>query len=55
MAKLKVNNEVISETQCKARLNCIADALFVIGGKWKLRIIVALTDGNKRFNELQVW
>ena len=53
MAKLKVNNEVISETQCKARLNSIADALFVIGGKWKLRIIVALTDGNKRFNELQ--
>lgn len=53
MAKLKVNNEVISEPQCKARLNSIADALFVIGGKWKLRIIVALTDRNKRFNELQ--
>ncbi|RYG96250.1 transcriptional regulator [archaeon] len=27
--------------------------LYVIGSKWKLRIIVALTDGNKRFNELQ--
>jgi DNA-binding HxlR family transcriptional regulator len=25
----------------------------VIGGKWKLRIIVALREGNKRFNELQ--
>jgi len=43
----------ISEPACKARLNSIADALYVIGGKWKLRIIVALNDGNKRFNELQ--
>jgi DNA-binding HxlR family transcriptional regulator len=53
MAKLKVNNQLPSEAQCKATLNSIADALFVIGGKWKLRIIVALKDGNKRFNELQ--
>jgi DNA-binding HxlR family transcriptional regulator len=42
-----------SEIQCKAKLNAIADALFVIGGKWKLRIIVALTESNRRFNELQ--
>jgi DNA-binding HxlR family transcriptional regulator len=53
MTKMKVNNRVHSEADCKARLNAIADALYVIGGKWKLRIIVALTDGNKRFNELQ--
>lgn len=53
MAKLKVGKELPSEAQCKARLGSIADALYVIGGKWKLRIIVALTDGNKRFNELQ--
>lgn len=53
MAKLKLNEEVHSQTQCKARLNSIADALFVIGGKWKLRIIVGLKDGTKRFNELQ--
>jgi len=42
-----------SGAACKARLQTIADALYVIGGKWKLRIIVALMDGNKRFNELQ--
>jgi DNA-binding HxlR family transcriptional regulator len=53
MAKLKINNTVPSESQCKARLNSIADALYVIGGKWKLRIIVGLKDGTKRFNELQ--
>jgi DNA-binding HxlR family transcriptional regulator len=53
MVKLKGNSQPPSEAQCKATLNSIADALYVIGGKWKLRIIVALTDGNKRFNELQ--
>jgi DNA-binding HxlR family transcriptional regulator len=53
MAKLKVYNERPSEVECKATLNSIADALFVIGGKWKLRIIVALKEGTKRFNELQ--
>jgi DNA-binding HxlR family transcriptional regulator len=53
MAKSKVIDAPPSEAQCKAKLNSIADALFVIGGKWKLRIIVALKEGNKRFNELQ--
>jgi DNA-binding HxlR family transcriptional regulator len=42
-----------SEAECKATLSSIADALYVIGGKWKLRIIVALKEGNKRFNEMQ--
>ena len=39
--------------RCKARLNSIADALYAIGGKWKLKIIIALKEGNRRFNELQ--
>ena len=53
MAKLDFKNDRPSEVQCKATLNAVADALYVIGGKWKLRIIVALKDGNKRFNEMQ--
>src|SRR4029078_7363134 len=53
MVKLRVSNEKPSEAQCRATLSSIADALFVIGGKWKLRIIVAMKEGNKRFNELQ--
>ena len=53
MVKLKGSKLPTSEVQCKARLNSIADALYVIGGKWKLRIIVALLEGDKRFNELQ--
>jgi DNA-binding HxlR family transcriptional regulator len=52
MAVLKSKKETSSATECKATLNAIADSLYVIGGKWKLRIIVALKDGNKRFNEL---
>src|SRR6478672_10045573 len=53
MAKYTFKNDQQSEVQCKARLNAMADALHVIGGKWKLRIIVALKDGNRRFNEMQ--
>ena len=53
MAKLSFKNNRPSEAQCKATLNSVADALYVIGGKWKLRIIVALKEGSKRFNEMQ--
>jgi DNA-binding HxlR family transcriptional regulator len=53
MAKNKLSNKRLAEPQCKARLSSIADALYVIGGKWKLRIIVALKEGAQRFNELQ--
>lgn len=38
---------------CNKLLPAVDDALYVIGGKWKLRIIVSLGDGIKRFNELQ--
>ena len=53
MVKDKLSNQRPTEAQCKATLSSIADALYVIGGKWKLRIIVALKEGNKRFNEMQ--
>lgn len=39
--------------QCTAKLQPITDALYVINGKWKLIIIIALLEGNNRFNELQ--
>ena len=53
MAKMNFKEDRPSAAQCKATLNSVADALYVIGGKWKLRIIVALKDGTKRFNEMQ--
>lgn len=43
----------ISPRECNGRLQAIGDALYVIGGKWKLRVIVALREENKRFNEIQ--
>lgn len=39
--------------QCNNKLNAAGDALYVIGGKWRLRIILALADGHKRFNDIQ--
>lgn len=44
----------ISQSECEKGIAALEDALYAIGGKWKLRIISALKDsGNKRFNELQ--
>lgn len=44
-----------SHEECKSRLAAVGDALYVIGGKWKLQIIVAFMEDEhpKRFNELQ--
>lgn len=42
-----------SPAQCYHKLNAAGDALYVIGGKWRLRIIIALSDGHKRFNDIQ--
>jgi len=38
---------------CTASLNAVKDALYVLNGKWKFPLIIALQDGPKRFNEIQ--
>ena len=43
----------LTAEKCASLLGAIDDALYVIGGKWKLRVIVALREGNKRFNDIQ--
>lgn len=53
MAKLNSSDVHLSAEACNANLMAVGDALYAIGGKWKLRIIVALKTGSKRFNELQ--
>jgi len=38
---------------CTENIGAVKDALYVLNGKWKLPIIIALADGPKRFKELQ--
>lgn len=45
--------ELLDKKACESKLGSIDDALYAIGGKWKLKIIMALKENNKRFNELQ--
>jgi len=47
------NFEVMANENCIRTFSGIEDALYVIGGKWRLRIIIALFDGASRFNEIQ--
>ena len=44
----------LSEKECSTRLAALEDTLYVIGGKWRLKVIIALREGGvKRFNDLQ--
>src|SRR3569623_1960651 len=45
--------QIHSKEECTRAITGIGDALYVIGGKWKLRNIFALKNGNKRYIELQ--
>lgn len=47
----EINKEFTEE--CTKVLTAVSDALYVIGGKWKLMIIIAMARGNNRFTELQ--
>ena len=47
------NNHSHSPEACNASINAVKDALYVLNGKWKLPLIVALSNGQKRFNEIQ--
>ncbi|SJZ67105.1 DNA-binding transcriptional regulator, HxlR family [Chitinophaga eiseniae] len=41
------------QVECATHLASVEDAIYVLGGKWKLRIMIALVTGYHRFNELQ--
>jgi len=53
MAEVAEKKKVYSESQCSKNLTAMDDALFVVGGKWKLRVMIAVLSGHVRFNELQ--
>jgi DNA-binding HxlR family transcriptional regulator len=52
-SQLNIVEPIHSEIECSSALTAVGDALYAVGGKWKLRVIIALREGNKRFNELQ--
>ena len=39
--------------ECYPALTSVSDALYAIGGKWTLKILTVLFEGNKRFRQLQ--
>ncbi len=47
-----IENKAFTE-DCHKVLMAVSDALYAIGGKWKLMIIIAMARGNKRFTEIQ--
>lgn len=48
----QIDNKAFTE-ECNAVLRAVSDAQYVIGGKWKLMIIISMARGNKRFTEIQ--
>ena len=53
MEEISTEKAAFSEVQCTKHLSATEDALYVIGGKWTLRVMIALLSGHIRFNELQ--
>lgn len=49
----KGTKEKQTKEQCESSLGAVQDALYVLNGKWKLPVIIALSEGNKRFGEIQ--
>ena len=48
-----LKNELHSPEACTGSIMAVKDALYVLNGKWKLPLIVALSTGPMRFNDIQ--
>ncbi|SEV97587.1 winged helix-turn-helix transcriptional regulator [Chitinophaga arvensicola] len=52
--RLKLIKEVLaSPRNQKEEVMALQDAIYVIGGKWKLPIINSICNGNKRFRDIE--
>jgi DNA-binding HxlR family transcriptional regulator len=52
--RLAKSKEILSNPRNQAEeVQALQDAIYVIGGKWKLPIINSLCNGNKRFRDIQ--
>lgn len=40
------------ETKFKEKIKAIQDTMYVIGGKWKIPVLLSIYSGNKRFNNI---
>ena len=43
----------IHELPIEQKIGYVQDTVFVVGGKWKLSILIAMNNGNKRFRDIQ--
>lgn len=48
-----MNCKIYASHSCEFKLMASRDALEVIQGKWRIPIIIALTEGSKRFGEIR--
>lgn len=48
-----VRNKPKDHAECMTALTAVQDALYVLNGKWKIPVIIALREGNKRFSDIQ--
>ena len=49
----QMDNEKHTPQTCNAHINSVKDALYVLSGKWKLPLIIALMNGPMRFKDIQ--
>jgi len=47
------DNTIPGKEECAISLNSVLDALYVLGGKWRLPLILSLLQSPKRFMEIQ--
>lgn len=40
------------KTRFEEKIKAIQDTMFVLGGKWKLPVLLSIYSGNKRFNDI---
>jgi len=40
------------EEKFNEKIKAIQDTMFVLGGKWKIPVILSIYNGNKRFNDI---
>ncbi|PSR53484.1 transcriptional regulator [Adhaeribacter arboris] len=50
---METDSKIHNTQACKVSVLAVKDALYVLNGKWKLPLILVLSEGPQRFNEIQ--